>query len=160
VTTSPDRQAIADSYLRLYERQMAHYEKTQDVEWKGSFGVWALLAAAIYWAAQNAAKLPPAHVDRCLVSGGYVVAALHAVWLWLVHDSEAFDKRLWSRYRRAAREMLSTTGVRRDEIEPEIRGFWKWLVWFLRRLAWIALEAGVTLVMASVLASFLRQASP
>lgn len=153
-----DDAAKVDACLRMYERQMTHYEKTQDVEWKGSFGVWALLAAAIYWAAQNAAKGSPLHVDRYLVNAGYLVAAVQALWLLLIHNSEAFDKRLWSRYRRAAREILSARGARRDEIERPEGGLWRRLAWIVGRLPWIALEAGVTFVMASVLASLLCHA--
>ncbi len=143
-----DAKAKVDSHLKLYERQMAHYENTQGIEWKISIGVWTLLAAAIYWAAQNAAAPKPFAVESCLVVVVFLFPLLHAVWLWRIHESEEFDKRLWSRYRTAARAiLLSPDHVPEDEKESK-RDVWD-------KLAWIVMESGVTLLMAFALRSFL-----
>lgn len=71
-----------DAYLKLYERQMAHYENTQNVEWRGSFGIWTLLAAAVYWASQNLTAARPVVIDSWLVLALFLVpVTLHGSWL-------------------------------------------------------------------------------
>ena len=130
-----------DAHVRLYERQMAHYENTQSIEWKVTFGIWTLLAAAIYWAAQNAFRLGLDSRLRILL---LAFPVLHAVWLCRIHESEEFDKRLWARYRTAARAiLLSPTEVPKDERESTRNYLDEW--------TWILMEAGVTLMMALAL---------
>jgi hypothetical protein len=138
-----------EAYVRLYERQMTHYEKTQDVEWKINIGIWTLLGAAIFWAAQNKAASKPIPVEHCLiVAVAITLVIVHALWLRRVHASEEFDKRLWSRYRREARMvLLEASPLPSDEEHSERDELDKW--------TWIALEAGITIAMASVLLWFL-----
>jgi hypothetical protein len=133
------------AYLRLYERQMTHYEKTQDVEWKGSFGVWTLLAAAIVWAMKNRAAVPEDMWRPVLIG----VVLVHALWLVLVHQSEETDKELWSRYRDSVEALLGRTA-------PTRRFAWwrnlgRALSWLMRRALWLMVEAGITAGMAWLL---------
>ena len=97
-----------DTYLRLYERQMTHYEKTQEVEWKGSFGIWTLLAAGIALASSTEARshLGVSASSWWLWMFSPVAAALQWLWLCLVHESEEEDKKLWCEYRNNAVELL------------------------------------------------------
>jgi hypothetical protein len=36
-----------ETCVTLYKQQMEHYHKTQDVEWKGTFGAWTIVAVAV-----------------------------------------------------------------------------------------------------------------
>jgi hypothetical protein len=134
---------VADGYLRLYERQMSHFEKTQEVEWKGNFGVWTLLAAAIAWASQRPEETWP--VVPTLVVLVLVVAG-HALWLYLIHGSEQRDKAFWCKYRDAAERLLGRTIPE----PPKPRTRW-------RALRWFASEWFVTLALAVVLGFLLRR---
>jgi len=137
-----------NAYLMLYERQMAHYEKTQGVEWKVSVGVWTLLAAAIGWAAQHARTPANALTDMRIANLAVLLPIIHTLWLLRIHASEAVDRRLWSRYRTAARTiLLRPEAVPGDERERG-RSVWS-------EVAWLALEGGVTALMTVVLRSFL-----
>ena len=148
------------AYLKLYERQMAHYEATQGVEWKGSFGVWTLLAAAVYLASQNLTAENPVIIDRGLAMVFLLPVAIHGSWLLRMHWSGEFDKKLWSRYRRAAREILLAANqanaaaqvLPSDEEEYRGLGFW-------RRAWWLALQVGVTAGLAGTLAFLLGGAT-
>jgi len=137
-----------NAYLKLYERQMIHYERTQDIEWRISIGVWTLLAVAIGWAAQHASTPANAMTDSRIADVAFLVPFIHALWLWRVHASEGFDKRLWSRYRLAARTILLRPEAVPEDEKERARGFWD-------EVAWLGLEVGVTVLMTVVLRSFL-----
>jgi hypothetical protein len=149
VVTHPNEET-ADRYLRLYERQMAHYERTQEIEWKGSFGVWTLLAAGIAFAVRYPTAVPHDTWRSVLIA----VVLVHAVWLSLIHQSEETDKELWARYRDRAEELLG------HPISPSRSEWWRVLTsglsWLLRRLLWLALEAGLTAGMAWLIWSITR----
>ena len=140
-----------DGNLRLYERQMTHYEKTQDVEWKGSFGIWTLLAAGIAWALKDRFAIP-ADAWRFALIG---VVSVHTLWLLLVHQSEEADKKLWSRYRDSADAMLG------HAVSTKRSGWCQRLglriYWLGRRLLWLAVEAGITAGLAVLLWSLVNR---
>lgn len=145
MTDQPDVNVKLDTYVKLYERQMTHYENTQGVEWKVTIAMWTLLAAAISWTAQYPGVLRGFLGPYRLAV--FVFPVFHALWLFRVHDSEQFDKRLWVRYRTAARVMLSLDAFPDDETVSE-RRTWD-------EVGWIAMEAGTTLVLAFALNAFL-----
>ena len=138
----------AEAYLRLYERQMTHFEKSQELEWKIGFGIWTLLAAASFWAVQNRSATKPIVLDHWLLLLVFALAPIHAFWLWRVYESKAFDKKLWTRYRFEARSLLlAPASVPKDEWESErdLRS----------AVVWLVLEAGITIVLAIVLVRIL-----
>jgi hypothetical protein len=136
---SPSEKDKVEANLRLYDRQMTHYESTQGIEWKVNVGVWTLFAAAIAWAAANhdaASRIP-----AC----GWLIALalavlMHGRWLWLVHDSQEKDKELWCHYRGHAEKAIP------QEIKchytKRTRGREAW---------WLVSEVGFTFAMAAVL---------
>jgi hypothetical protein len=90
------------AFISLYKQQMERYGKTQDIEWKGNFGVWALLAGASYLAAKE-----PVTLSRCTTGVVLLLTVIvHGGWLLNVHSSERFDKRLWVEYRRRALDII------------------------------------------------------
>ena len=125
-----------DALLRLYKEQMEHFRHTQDIEWKANFGIWTLLAAAIYIVV--VAKEPVGIHRGWLVPVflGFAVA-LHGSWLFMVHCSEVADKKFWTSYRADALRMVSL--AHKDE-EPWKRQWWQ-------ELLWLALEVGVTFLL-------------
>jgi hypothetical protein len=136
---------MLDAYLRMYDRQMSHYERTQGVEWKGNFGVWALLAGGIALAVR-------AHTGGCglhlglmaLLLVGLVVLA-HGLWLCLIHESERADKQLWCDYRRRVVALLTGAGGHESELAPpsEPKRTWR-AAWFLSEVI-VTLALGVAL---------------
>ena len=114
-----------EAYIELYRQQMDHYHKTQQVEWKGNFGVWTLLAAAIYLASEK-----PIAANHCIVAAiivpfivVVVAVSVHGWCLYKIHCSEECDKKYWARYRREARLLLLPGGGRlpADENEYQMR---------------------------------------
>jgi hypothetical protein len=135
-----DEKDKVDAYLRLYDRQMTHYESTQGIEWKISVSIWALLATAIVLAAQRTA--PP--IGPALAPAVFLLPLIHAAWLLLIQGSERHDKKLWMRYRAAALSLvLSPAPLPSNEAERDTSPF--------RKIVWFVLEAGVTCVMAAIL---------
>jgi hypothetical protein len=126
-----------DAYLRMYDRQMTHYEKTQGVEWKGNFGVWALLAGAIVSVANSPFVI---YFETRLTAAGLtvVLAIAHLTWLALVHGSEQWDKVLWGRYRFEVERRLGTSHA--DEKVSRIRN-----------VVWLLCEWSITAVLAAAL---------
>ena len=122
-----------EAYVRLFERQMAHYENTQGIEWKVSIGIWTLLALAIKWASEISRGVP----GWWLV---FLVPLAHGV-----HWSEESDKTLWGQHRAAA---LAALGDTKATASPT-RRWWKELLWLLPVIA-------VTFVMAWILGSQLQ----
>jgi hypothetical protein len=76
-----------EAYISLYKQQMERYGKTQDIEWKGNFGVWALLAGASFLAAKEPVTL--SHCTTGLVL--WLTVVVHGIWLHNIHSSERFD---------------------------------------------------------------------
>lgn len=121
-----------ETCLTLYKQQMEHYHKTQDVEWKGTFGAWTLTAAAVATTFQH--KLAGGSWTLSILA----VPVLHAVWLLQIHRSEEFDKHLWAEYRDEACGLVSL-GRHGD------RGRGK-----VRELLWLLPEVGITLAFGVV----------
>jgi hypothetical protein len=133
-----------DAYLTLYARQMDHFEKTQSIEWQVTIGVWTLIAAAIAWAHSltNAELGSGTHAVLRIVL--LVIPLFHLVWLILLRGSKSFDKRLWTRYRAAARALLlAPDTVPTDETRSEPR------IWVT--VTWLVLEFSVTLMLVFIL---------
>ena len=139
-----DDETRVGAYLRLYERQMSHYEATQGVEWKVSFGVWALLALAIRWAAEHSALLPVTWAGAA-----YMVPIAHSLWLMLIHRSQETDKGLWARYRAKAEEVLHVAIAKGHPARS-----------VPKEVLWLAAEAGISLALALILATYLRGGAP
>lgn len=132
-----DDKERVQAYISLYKQQMERYTKTQDIEWKGNFGIWTLLAGAIYLAATR-----PTTISRPLAGSVLIVlTALHCGWLWAVHSSGEIDKGLWVEYRGKALLLLD---ARSSASSKHKRPFWKELVW-------LCLEVGVTAVLSLIL---------
>jgi len=146
---SDDKERVAlhpkdrvEAYLKLYERQMAHYENTQGIEWKVNIGVWTLLAAATVWASDNTATTTTIPAWGWWVAVLLVVAG-HWLWLWLMHRSEEEDKKFWCQCRTEAWKILGAASLPAWEGRP----WWKEALWLIS-------EVGVTAAMAIVLLSF------
>jgi hypothetical protein len=136
-----DEKVKVEAYISLYKQQMDRFSKTQDVEWKGNFGVWALLAGAIYFASGK---------DGISISLIWVAAILtvlffvHLGWVFTVHSSERDDKERWDRYRGKALDILWPGHGE----EPFKYSRWK-EVW------WLLLEGGMTLLLCTALFAIL-----
>lgn len=129
-----------DAYLSLYQQQMARHDKLQQVEWKGTFGAWTLMAAAAYFVLQH-----ELHIGWWATTG-LVIAGIHSLWLLGIHRSEEFDKALWTRYRAEVLRLLE--GHAAPETVPEERHYAPWSR--ARVFSWLALESGVTWCLALV----------
>ena len=127
-------------FLTLYKQQMQRCRDTQGVEWKANFGVWTLLAGAIYFAAQHSIHVTHfAAGSMCI--GTFVI---HAWWLVKIHYSEEADKELWVRYRREALSLLlggQTHRLRHENYSP--RTWWK-------ETQWLIVETWPTPVLAAI----------
>jgi hypothetical protein len=127
-----------DAYISLYKQQMDRFNNTQDVEWKANFGIWALLAGAIYFAAQKSVTVPKGWVVLVLCCA----VVVHYVWLRLIHDSQQLDKDLFSLYRRRAAQILECEKEQEDLLS---RSKWYRKPWVrVRELVWTCLEVGMT----------------
>lgn len=131
----------AEIYLSLYRQQMERYCKTQDVEWKANFGVWTLLAGAIYLAAKDTVA-----ISGCLTAVILIgLVSVHCAWLLAMHRSENFDKRLWVQYRGKALRLADPDHHGSDDFR---RDWWAEVIWLL-------LEVGMTIMLSVVLFSML-----
>jgi len=129
-----------ETYIKLYQQQMEHYHHTQDVEWKGNFGIWTLLAAAIYLFVQRLTTTP-----SCLALIVCVlITVTHCCWLHKIHESEEFDKQLWARYRGEARRLLLNGDDPPSDEDFKARSA-------PQRLVWLLLEAGLTAALSGAL---------
>jgi len=132
-----------DAYVRLYERQMDHYHKTQDVEWKGSFGLWTLLGGGIYLVCVKRVDIGGYMTTKIILGAGCLVLLfLHLFWLWKIHRSEEYDKELWTQYRGEALRLIRGPGreLQSNENKYKLRSNWE-------RTKWLVLEGGVTLAL-------------
>ena len=128
----------AQLLVDLYKQQMEHYQHTQTVEWKGNFGIWTLLAGAIYLAKDKFPVIPHPYSWVILIG----TPALHCLWLFMVLQSEQADKKLWVRYRKEALELLRGAPARPDETVSK-RGT-------LRTIVWLTSEVGVTFALCAL----------
>jgi hypothetical protein len=128
------------AYISLYMQQMERYNKTQDIEWKANFGIWTLLAGSIYLAAKERVIVSPCLTAIVLA----VLVSVHFGWLLAIHSSEAFDKKLWVKYRNDAL-LLVHSGAK---LVPDVRP------WY-REPLWVLLEVGMTAVLSLVLFSIM-----
>jgi hypothetical protein len=123
---------------------MERFRQTQAVEWKCNFGVWTLLAGAIYFVAQH-----PINIRSCIalvILSVFVI--LHGCWLYKIHQSEQFDKVLWVRYRKEALRLLhGDSGVYEDETKSKRS--------FRDEATWLLMEVGITLLLCALLLSVL-----
>lgn len=143
-----ERRVRIEAFISLYKQQMERFHQTQQVEWKGNFGVWTLLAGATYLAKE--ATVP---VSLCIVLPVlFLLCVFHGAWLWKIHNSERVDKMFWVRYRREALELLRESNVHRDETHEEIGK--------LQKLIWLSLEMGITVILCAFVAFLLWHANP
>lgn len=130
-----EQKARLDTCVEFYKQQMEHYHRTQAVEWKGTFGAWALAATAVALTFhRDVAFRPGAWVWFVLL-----IPICHAVWLWKIHDSEEEDKWLWVKYRNEASTIVGIV----DKKEYTGRSLWV-------EASWIATEAGPSAVLAGI----------
>jgi hypothetical protein len=134
-----------EAYISLYKQQMDRFGKTQDVEWKGNFGVWALLAGAIYLASGKEGASVPLSVAAPIL---LLVIVIHLGWLKSVHRSEEVDKRLWVQYRGKAIRLLQPV------VTPDDGADWIERPWY-REVFWLLLEVGMTAILSAALFAIL-----
>ena len=130
-----DEEKRAQLFVDLYKQQMEHYHHTQTIEWKANFGVWTLLAGAIYLAKERFVSIPPCYA--LIILG--IAPAIHGFWLYKVLASEQTDKKFWVRYRQEALLLLRSTPVLPDEQQWE-RGIGTTILW-------LVVEVGVTFLL-------------
>jgi hypothetical protein len=119
-----DEAKRAQGFLELYKQQMQRFKETQGVEWKANFGVWTLLSATILFVSEHPVTVP--RWAAILVCGTAFLG--HGCWLFMIHMSQQFDKRLWVRYRQEALLLLREPAfLYFDELESDRRE-WLWLV--------------------------------
>lgn len=128
----------AELFVDLYKQQMERFHQTQEIEWKANIALWTLLAGAIYLARDHCLGIP-----RCVAYiAAFVIVLLHGCWLGKVHSSEHIDKILSTRYRSDALLLLRGS-LLKHEGETGERIF---------APLWLALEIGMTLILAAFLA--------
>ena len=94
-----------DAALALYKQQMEHYHKTQDVEWKGTFGAWTLGVAMLWATFQPTFRMGSSRWVLLVLA----IPILHCLWLLKIHNSEEEDKVFWTSSVRRMSPPLSTT---------------------------------------------------
>ncbi len=130
----------------FYKQQMAHYQHTQEIEWKANFGIWTLLAASIYVVTRENVRI---HKGCWILLVLTAVWVIHTWWLWRVHCSEIVDKQLWSRYRAEALRLIRSNDSLQEHEAPFTRSL-------LREIEWLSLETMIT----ALLCIFLYTAWP
>jgi hypothetical protein len=138
---------VARVFVDLYTQQMKRFGETQNIEWKANFGVWTLLAGAIYLALQIKEHFQVLTIAPCiwvilsvvLVSGVFA----HGLWLSKIHDSLAFDKKLWVTYRKEALKNLNANHDVIDLGDMDQTSTTK--------IVWLWLEIGVSLILSVIL---------
>jgi hypothetical protein len=136
-----------EALLDLCKQQMEQFRHTQQIEWKANFGIWSLLAGAIYIVAKEPLS---AHISRCYAALVLLVAIfIHALWLLKVHHSEVSDKRLWTQYRAEALPIIRDS----KEALPEHEKPWERSPG--EEIAWLSLEVTVTIILSAFLVAML-----
>jgi hypothetical protein len=129
------------AYLELYKQQMERFHQTQEIEWKANFGLWTLLAGAVYLTKDRCL-----HLSSCIAWPALaIVAALHGWWLSKIHKSEEADKELWCQYRREALTLLRGTNTSSPHETYRHRTS-------EGKIAWLLLEVSVTVLLATLVA--------
>lgn len=128
------------AFIDLYKQQMERFRQTQALEWKATFGVWTLLAGAIYFISQHPIRIP-----LCAAGIGLsVFVIIHWLWLRMIHQSERVDKKFWVRYRMEALRLLrGGSGVFEDETE--------WKINSSDQAIWSTMILSVTFLLCAVL---------
>ena len=122
------------AFIEIYKQQMQRFHQTQQVEWKANFGVWTLLAGATYLAVhQKSVNVSPTVAGTILV----IIVVVHFAFLYKIHQSELFDKRLWVRYRQEALTLLRTNSLIHEDEKHTPRSR-------LTEGIWLSLEVGIT----------------
>jgi hypothetical protein len=141
-----DEEKRVRAFIELYKQQMERFRQTQEIEWKANFGLWTLLAGAIYLAKEKIIAIP-----TCLITISLLfVFFVHVGWLQRIHGSQQFDKKLWVRYRG---EALSLLRAGQDPEVLEDEKHWQTNRW--TELTWRALEVGITFLLCAVLFTIL-----
>jgi len=136
-----DEAQRVEALLALYKQQMEHFHHTQQIEWKANFGIWTLLAGAIYVATKESVHLSRGWTAAVVLIFAVVV---HALWLWRVHLSERADKQLWTGYRAEALRLIRGNETRFEHEPP-------WKRSRLSEVAWLFLELMVTVLLCAFL---------
>ena len=137
-----DKATQLETCLTFYKQQMEHNHQTQQVEWKGTFGAWALLAAALGLSFQSQSSFRfNSWVASITTFFVFMLVAVHARWLWKIHLSEEIDKELWAEYRRMAHVFAELPTPLHNYKARTMRD----------KIEWISLEAGITFILALVL---------
>jgi hypothetical protein len=132
-----------EALLDLYKHQMEQFRNTRELEWKANLAIWTLLAGAVYVLPKE-----PVHISHCVAAVALISAiVVHAFWLRKVHDSEAYDKVLWSRYRAEALRLIRGTATVGEDETPYKES--------MRPTIWFWLEVGVTALLCASLLMFL-----
>jgi hypothetical protein len=134
-----------EALLDLYKQQMGQFRHTQQIEWKANFGVWTLLAGAIYIVTREEVSV---HIPLYFAAGALVIVlVVHVWWLKNIHDSEARDKELWTRYRAEALPLIRGNDTPYEDETP-----WKRRE---QRIIWLLLEVTVTFLLCAFLLAIL-----
>lgn len=131
-----------DAYIALYKQQMERFGKTQEIEWKGNFGLWAFLAGAIYFISDKKEFSLPLGASVGIL---LAIIVIHWAWLKAVHRSQEVDKKLWVQYRGKAIRILQPEGI-----SPEDGAVWVKRPWY-RELFWLCMEVGMTVMLSGAL---------
>jgi len=120
-----DEAKRVEALLALYKQQMEHFRHSQQIEWKANFGVWTLLAGAIYVVPKDAI-----HIPHCLAAIAlFLVAFIHAAWLLKLHESEMCDKELWIRYRNEVLPLIRGNDTIHKHEKPWERSLGQQMTW-------------------------------
>jgi hypothetical protein len=139
-----------EAFLSLYKQQMEHFHQTQGIEWKGNFGIWTLLAGAVYFAGQRSIGIPHLFAVIALT----LLILIHGCWLFKVHSSETEDKKFWARYRGEALQLIrGNQSLKEDEEEKKTKRSYS------TEFIWLFLEVGVTILLCALLYATLFAAS-
>ncbi|SRR6266851_7077356 len=136
---APNEEKRAQAFIALYKQQMTRFNQTQQVEWKGNFGMWTLLAGAIYLAKEKSLSLSFCAAAIPL----FVVTLLHFWWLYKIHQSEKIDKMLWVQYRHEALEILRHG----EHAIPAETDSGRSLA---QDLSWLLVEVGITILLCAM----------
>jgi hypothetical protein len=140
-----EKQWRVEALLSLYKQQMEHYHHTQQVEWKANFGVWTLLAGAIYQLPKEGIHICPCVASIVvLIIVLLIIVVVHAWWLCKVHSSEVCDKKLWIRYRAEALALIRGIDAPKEREE-------EWNRSLKDKVLWLVLEVGITILLCAVL---------
>jgi hypothetical protein len=135
-----------EALLKLYEKQMEHFQHTQSIEWKGNFGLWTALGGAIYVVTKSHYVVSHQWWAIIILVVFIVPVGLHLWWLSKVHASEDYDKIFWSRYRAEALQAIRGSAYQLYRDEWPYPGREKW-----QKKRWLAVEVGVTLLLCALL---------